>query len=185
MKQIRRGPMSPCALRKMIQKFETTGQLSIFLGRVRKQILSSSLENVDTAVVEASSQSVHGSVSVPIVSRVLDMPYSTVGKILRRILNFHSYKIEPLHLLQDGDSNVRTTFALAFLARMVIDVTWPWNILWSDTFASMGTLTPTNVEFGRRKTLRLSRNNPCILTKLQYGVVLRLSLSLDRIFLKR
>ncbi|GBM01400.1 hypothetical protein AVEN_236219-1 [Araneus ventricosus] len=29
MKQIRRGPMSPCALRKMIQKFETTVQFGI------------------------------------------------------------------------------------------------------------------------------------------------------------
>ncbi|GBN54343.1 hypothetical protein AVEN_211422-1 [Araneus ventricosus] len=85
-----------------------------------------------TAVVEASSQSVHGSVSVPIVSRVLDMPYSTVRKILRRILNFYPYKIEHVNLLQDGDSDVGTTFALEFLARIVVDVTWSWNILWSD-----------------------------------------------------
>ncbi|GBN35045.1 hypothetical protein AVEN_84180-1 [Araneus ventricosus] len=35
--QIRRGPMSPCVLHKMIQKFETAGQLCILLGRGRKQ----------------------------------------------------------------------------------------------------------------------------------------------------
>ncbi|GBN17718.1 hypothetical protein AVEN_221250-1 [Araneus ventricosus] len=101
-------------------------------GRGRKQIQSSSVEDVATAVVEARSQSPHGSVSVPIVSRVLDMSYSTVRKILRRILNFYSYKIKPVHLLQDEDSEVRTTFALEFLARMVVDVTCPWNILWSN-----------------------------------------------------
>ncbi|GBO08863.1 hypothetical protein AVEN_158168-1 [Araneus ventricosus] len=84
------------------------------------------------AVVEASSLSPHGSASVPVFSRVLDMPYSTVRRILRRILNFYPYKIKSVHLLQDGDSEVRTTFALEFLARMVVDVTWPWNILWSD-----------------------------------------------------
>ncbi|GBL73710.1 hypothetical protein AVEN_230699-1 [Araneus ventricosus] len=98
MKHIRRGPMSPCALRKMIQKFETTGQLAILPGRGRKQIPSSSVEDVATAVVEASSQSPHGSVSVPVISRVLDMSYSTVQKILRRILNFYPYKIKPVHL---------------------------------------------------------------------------------------
>ncbi|GBL99027.1 hypothetical protein AVEN_227535-1 [Araneus ventricosus] len=115
--------MLPCALRKMIQKFETTVQLGILPGRGRKQIPSSSVEDVATVVIETSSQSPHGSVSVPVVSRVLDMSYSTVGKILRRILNFYSYKIKPVHLLQDGDSEVLTNFALEFLARMVVDVT--------------------------------------------------------------
>ncbi|GBO39959.1 hypothetical protein AVEN_107801-1 [Araneus ventricosus] len=52
--------MYPCALRKMIQKFETTGQLGIVPGRGRKQIPSSSVEDVAPAVVEASSQSPHG-----------------------------------------------------------------------------------------------------------------------------
>ncbi|GBM60515.1 hypothetical protein AVEN_260001-1 [Araneus ventricosus] len=73
--------MSPCALPKMIQKFETTGQLGILPGRGRKQIPSSSVEDVATAVVEANSQSPHGSVSMPVVSRVLDMLYSTIQKI--------------------------------------------------------------------------------------------------------
>ncbi|GBO22421.1 hypothetical protein AVEN_37093-1 [Araneus ventricosus] len=67
MKQIRRGPMSSCALRKMIQKLETTGQLGILPGREQKQIPSSRVEDVAIAVVEASSQSPHGSVSAPIV----------------------------------------------------------------------------------------------------------------------
>ncbi|GBL72540.1 hypothetical protein AVEN_127816-1 [Araneus ventricosus] len=88
MKQIRRDPMSPCTVCKMIQKFETTGQLGILLGRLRKEIPSSSVEDVATAVVEASSQSPHGSVSVPVVSRVLDMSYSNVRKILRRDFEF-------------------------------------------------------------------------------------------------
>ncbi|GBM63013.1 hypothetical protein AVEN_12287-1 [Araneus ventricosus] len=61
MKPIRRGPMSSCALRKMIQKFETTGQLGILPGRERKQIPSSRVEDVAIAVVEASNQSPHGS----------------------------------------------------------------------------------------------------------------------------
>ncbi|GBM13120.1 hypothetical protein AVEN_64337-1 [Araneus ventricosus] len=56
-KLIRRGPISPCVLLKIIQKFETTGQLGIFPDRGKKQIPSCSVEYVATAVVEASSQS--------------------------------------------------------------------------------------------------------------------------------
>ncbi|GBM30876.1 hypothetical protein AVEN_85055-1 [Araneus ventricosus] len=129
--QIRRGPMYPCVLRKMIQKFKITGQFGILPGRGRMQIPSSSVEDVATAVIEASSQSSHGSVNVPVVSRAFYMTYSTVPKILWRILNFYPCKIKPVHLLQDGDSEVRTTFAVEFLARMMVDVTWPWNIPWS------------------------------------------------------
>ncbi|GBM66694.1 hypothetical protein AVEN_249517-1 [Araneus ventricosus] len=71
--------------------------LHLFLpGRGRKQIPSSSVEDVAISVVEASSQWPHYSVSVPVVSRVLDMPYSAVRKILRRILNFYPYKIKPI-----------------------------------------------------------------------------------------
>ncbi|GBM56328.1 hypothetical protein AVEN_60310-1 [Araneus ventricosus] len=77
----------------MIQKFETARQLGILPGRGRKQIPSSSVEDVATAVVEACGQSPHAS---------------------------------------DGDSGVRTTFALELLARIVVDVTWSCDILWSD-----------------------------------------------------
>ncbi|GFY72799.1 uncharacterized protein TNIN_346921 [Trichonephila inaurata madagascariensis] len=79
MKLIRRNPMSPYALRKMIQEFETTGQLGILPGRERRHIPSSSIENVATAVVEASSQSPDGRVNVSFVSCILDMPYFTYG----------------------------------------------------------------------------------------------------------
>ncbi|GBM83559.1 hypothetical protein AVEN_74946-1 [Araneus ventricosus] len=40
--------------------------------------------------------------------------------------------MKPVHLFHYGDSGVRTTFALEFLARMLVYVTWPWNILWSN-----------------------------------------------------
>ncbi|GBN07598.1 hypothetical protein AVEN_260997-1 [Araneus ventricosus] len=96
----------------MIQKFETTGRLDILPGRGRKQIPSSSVEDLAIAVVDSSSQSPHGSVSVPVVSRVLDMPYSTVQKVLLRISNFYPYKIKPVYLMQDGDSEIRASFAL-------------------------------------------------------------------------
>ncbi|GFS65153.1 hypothetical protein TNCV_204481 [Trichonephila clavipes] len=49
--------MSRYALCKMIQKFETTGYFDILPGRERKHILSSGVQNVTTAVIEASNLS--------------------------------------------------------------------------------------------------------------------------------
>ncbi|GBM87352.1 hypothetical protein AVEN_181533-1 [Araneus ventricosus] len=72
-----------------------------------KKIPSSSGEDVATVFVEAISQSPEGSVSVPVVSRVLDMPYSTAQKSLRRILNFYPYNFKPVHLLQYWDSELQ------------------------------------------------------------------------------
>ncbi|GIY76299.1 DUF4817 domain-containing protein [Caerostris extrusa] len=101
--------MCPCALRKMIQKFETTGQLAILLNRERKQIPSARVENGATAVVEASSQSPPGSVSVPVVSHVLVIPYSTKRKIPTTVFEFLSlFKIIPVQLLKDGNPQVST-----------------------------------------------------------------------------
>ena len=62
----------------MIQKFETAGILGILLDKGRKKIPSSSVDNVVTTVIEASCHSLHGSVNVSDVSRILDMPYPTV-----------------------------------------------------------------------------------------------------------
>ncbi|GFW95421.1 uncharacterized protein TNCV_2501011 [Trichonephila clavipes] len=76
----------------MIEKCETSGQLRIPPSRGRKHILSSSIENVTTAVNEDRSQSPYGSVSVPVVSNALHMPYSSVRNILCRILPFYPYK---------------------------------------------------------------------------------------------
>ncbi|GFW19282.1 hypothetical protein TNCV_256091 [Trichonephila clavipes] len=53
--------MSLYALRKILQKFETTRQLVILPDRGRKRIPSSSIENVATADVETSSQSLDAS----------------------------------------------------------------------------------------------------------------------------
>ena len=106
----------------MIQKFETTNKLGILPDGGRKKIQLSNVKNSTTVVVEPSSHSLSGSVSISDVSSLLDMPHSTVQKILRRILYFYPYKNKHVNLLQDEDSEVRKTFALQFLARMMVDV---------------------------------------------------------------
>lgn len=66
----------------MMKKFERTGQLGILLGRGWKPVDSARVEDVAMAVVEATCQSPHGVVSVPAVSRAVDMPYSTVWQVM-------------------------------------------------------------------------------------------------------
>ena len=81
--------MSQCALRKMIQQFETSKKLRILLCRGRKKSPSSSFENVATSDVEANSHSLHSSVSVSDFFCALDMPYFTAQNVLRNILHFY------------------------------------------------------------------------------------------------
>lgn len=55
--------------------FETTVILGILTGKGRKKIMSSSVENTATAVVEANESSLHDFVGVLNVSHVLDIQY--------------------------------------------------------------------------------------------------------------
>ena len=86
--------------------------LASFLYLGRKRIPSSSVENVASTVIEVSSQSPLGTISVQVVFRVLDVRYSTRRKIYSRILHFYPYEIKYVHQLQAGDSEVRKIFYL-------------------------------------------------------------------------
>ncbi|GBL86369.1 hypothetical protein AVEN_164543-1 [Araneus ventricosus] len=65
-------------------------------------------------------------------SRTLDMPVSTVRKILRNILQCFPFKITPVQELVHADLPKREAFALQLIARMEVDNAWPWHILWTD-----------------------------------------------------
>ncbi|GFY22107.1 uncharacterized protein TNCV_3297511 [Trichonephila clavipes] len=106
-------------------------QLSEFR-RLKKQRRGPISENIATAVVEGSSESLHGTVRVLTISRTLVMPYSTGRHIMREILNFYLYKIQGVQQLKLHDTDARKAFELEFLARMGVDDSLPWNILWTD-----------------------------------------------------
>lgn len=125
------GPMSAKALRSMIKKFEATGSFAVKSGRGRKAVALTSVEDVATALEEESNSGVQAC-SARGIGRTLDMPVSTVNKILRNILHCYPYKITHVQQLLPADLPIRHTFALEFLARMEVDNEWPWNILWTD-----------------------------------------------------
>ena len=141
------------------RQFEITWKLGILPNRGRKKILFSNVKNVATVVLEASSNSLCNNINVSDISHSLDVSYFTLQKVLLCILQFYPYKIKPVHLLQNGDSEFRKNFALQFFSRMVPDVDWLWNILWSDEshFYLNGQI---NVHTsGQEKILTLSRNH--------------------------
>ncbi|GFY28708.1 DUF4817 domain-containing protein [Trichonephila clavipes] len=70
-------------------KIREIRQLGVLPGRGRKRVNTAVVEDITTAVVEASSESLYGAVSVWTISRTLGMAYSTVRHIMRKILNFY------------------------------------------------------------------------------------------------
>ncbi|GBN48424.1 hypothetical protein AVEN_84469-1 [Araneus ventricosus] len=78
--------------KKMIDKFEEPCSLDVKCGRGGKAIASTSVEDVATALPKESS-SVLGTCSASGIFRTLDMPVSTVRKILRNILQCYPFKI--------------------------------------------------------------------------------------------
>ncbi|GFX66586.1 uncharacterized protein TNCV_1794971 [Trichonephila clavipes] len=72
-----------------------------------------------------------GCSSARAVSRHLGVPYSTVWNVLRKVVHFFPYKIRHNQQLMANDREKRLTFALTFLARVEVDASWPWKILWT------------------------------------------------------
>ncbi|GBM90741.1 hypothetical protein AVEN_164105-1 [Araneus ventricosus] len=106
----------------MIDKFEKSGSFDVKCGKGSKATSSTSVEDVATTVQEASSNAL-GTCSARRISRTLDMPVSTVPKILRNILQCYSFKITHVQELDPAELPKREAFTLQFLAQM------QWRIL--------------------------------------------------------
>ncbi|GBM96285.1 hypothetical protein AVEN_142047-1 [Araneus ventricosus] len=114
------SPMTALGLKKMIDKFEESGSFGVKCGRRRKAIGSTSVEDVATALQEESSGAL-GTCSAWGISRTLDMPFSTIRKILRNILQCYPFKIKHARELVPAHLPKGETSALQFLARMEVD----------------------------------------------------------------
>ena len=93
------------------------------------------VEEVATTIVEQEMQNMQGTSSTRAESRLSNhayIPYSTVMKTLHQMLQFYPYKISSVQELFPGDTAIRLDFPLIFFARMRVDATWSWRILWID-----------------------------------------------------
>ncbi|GFW91751.1 DUF4817 domain-containing protein [Trichonephila clavipes] len=112
LKNLRKGPLFPQALKRMIALFEKTGHLGVQPGRGRKSTRSDVVEDVATAIVDQSMDNVIGCSRAHAVSRHLGVPYSTVWNVLRKVVQFFPYKIRHNQQLMANDREKRLTFAL-------------------------------------------------------------------------
>ncbi|GBM81476.1 hypothetical protein AVEN_163632-1 [Araneus ventricosus] len=103
--------MTAFGLKKMIDQFEELGSFDVKRGRGRKAIASLSVEDVATALQEASSSAL-GTCSSRGIYRTLDMPVRTVRQILRNILQCSPFKITNVQELVPVDLPKREAFAL-------------------------------------------------------------------------
>ncbi|GFV84490.1 transposable element tc3 transposase [Trichonephila clavipes] len=116
----------------MVTKFEETGSLNVRSGRGKKPVSAEAIEKVALQVEEDKSSNVLASTSVRRVAEALDLPRSTVQKIMRNILHYYPYKLQFVQELLPHDFETRHLFSLQFLARLEVDPEWLWKILWTD-----------------------------------------------------
>ncbi|GFW53217.1 hypothetical protein TNCV_3294641 [Trichonephila clavipes] len=57
----------------------------------------------------------------------LEIPWSTVRKILRNILQWYPHMIHVIQTLKPQDQKARLEFVCRFFARMEVDDVWPWE----------------------------------------------------------
>ena len=81
-KNLRKRPLLPQVLKRMIDRFEKTGDLRVQPGQGRKTARSDIVEDTATANVEQSKDNVAGCSSARAASRNLSSLYSTLQNIL-------------------------------------------------------------------------------------------------------
>ena len=92
------------------------------------------------------------------------MPYSTDRHINTCVecLNFYSHKFEEVRQLKHHELDTHKTFTLQFLSRMMVDDSWPWNILWKDeaNFHLNGLVNAHNCHKWGRENSQVEHSKP-------------------------
>lgn len=105
------GPCSKPALHKLIDKFERTGSVLDAPRKGRPGIDTGLSSQVARTVEELSGKAPHGECSAREVSRIVDVPTTSVLRIMKNVLNLHPYKIKRVQELKDQDLPIRLKFA--------------------------------------------------------------------------
>ena len=112
---------SESTVRKLIQRFEEmrceeTGSVADLPRSGRPMIEESVVKSARDTVREQSD--LFGSTSVRRISRATEIPCSSVHKILKSYLNYHSYRIHILQELDPKDYEAQLDFAEGFLEQV-------------------------------------------------------------------
>ncbi|GFU07640.1 uncharacterized protein TNCV_1646671 [Trichonephila clavipes] len=87
----------------------------------KKPVSTEAIEKVALQVKEDKSSNVLASTSIHREAEALDLPCSTVQKIMRNILRYYPCKLQFVQELLPHDFETRHQFSLQFLARLEVD----------------------------------------------------------------
>lgn len=149
----RKDPPARSTIRDWHRRFMDTGSVLHQKGAGRP---STSAENVDR--VRAAFERSPGK-SVRTAARQLQLPRSTVHKVLHKQLRLYAYKVQLVHALQPDDAPRRAEFAADMLQRIDDDDRFLKRVLFSDeaTFHVSGVLNRHNVRIWGSEPPYLSR----------------------------
>ena len=125
-------PCSAAALQKLVKKFDDTGSVLDAKRSGRPALSDISITEILNTSNELSAENVLNISSAREVSRRLDMPVSTVRKVMRKTLELHPYHLKVVHELQLKDYEVRMELGLKCIAQIESDSQWISRIFWTD-----------------------------------------------------
>lgn len=116
---------------RLVKKFEETGSVHD-KPKATKHFSRAAIDKVEGEVNRQKALNENGISSCNSVAKSLDMPLSSVHKILRLHLKLKPYKLMHLHALEDGDPTQRLIFAESFIKSCEDDINYLRNIMWTD-----------------------------------------------------
>ncbi|GFW54124.1 transposable element tc3 transposase [Trichonephila clavipes] len=140
-----------------------------FWKRKKKPVSAEAIEKVALYVEEDKAFNVLASTSVRRVEEALDVPRSTVQKIMRNIIRYYPYKLQFVQELLPHDFEIRHLFSLQFLVRLEVDPEWPLDRRSPLSFGWFGEYSQVPNLGNRQSTFRLT--NSATLTKSAGGPV--------------
>lgn len=124
--KLRRGPCSVRTVRDLVKTFEETGCTCDRPRSGRPSVPVEVVAEVHNTITAGPLRTARS------VARNLDVPKTTVLKLLRSVLRMFPYRFQRVQMLQPGDEQQRVDFANFFLIRYDEDSRWPLRILWTD-----------------------------------------------------
>lgn len=155
-----KAPPSRTTIHAWQKKFLQTGSVLQKKGAGRPRTTAEDVQRVNEAFSERPQMSIRKA------GRQLQLPKSTVHKVLRKRLKLFPYKLQLVQALKPDDKTKRMAFAEDILDRIADDPTFLQHVLFSDeaTFHVSGMVNKHNVRIwgseNPHETRELERSSP-------------------------
>ena len=129
---LRKDPCSVSAVTRLVDKFETFGCICDRPRSGRPSFSDETIEEVEREMKEQQASTPLNAASCRNVAKRLEMPLTSVHKILRVKLQMKPYRIKHLQALTENDFTDRLEFAHWFLESCANDREFLEDVLWTD-----------------------------------------------------